>query len=236
MSPEGSPKGTRVPAVPSGTAKGPGALERVGLRAGIAIVVAVGTLLVVTRSVLYAQAPAIPYGLFSDARPVLVLGLVGGLAFAGAFLAGARSATVWTVVLLVLVFELDEATVHWFSSFPGTLSGARLDPVRLLGGGLAIGGALLLHADVSASEAAGDLEKRGVPADEARAAGNALADLGRRRVATLLAGLAGAGAIVYAGDAMFGESKVGPGEAGLAVGVAALAVVALVVLLRPRST
>lgn len=210
------------------------ALERIGFRALVAAVIAVGTLLVVTRSVLYAQAPAIPYGIFPDARPVLVLGLVGSLALAGAFLAGARSATVWTVVLLVLVFELDEATIHWFSSFPGTLSGARLDPVRFLGGGLAVGGALLLHSDVTASEAATDLERRGVPKDEARAAAVALADLGRRRVATLLAGLAAGGAIVYAGDAMFGGSDLGPGEFGLAAGVAALAVVALVALLRPR--
>lgn len=209
--------------------------ERLGLRAAMAAVVGVGTLLVVTRSVLYAQAPPIPYWIFPDARPVLVLGLVGGLALAGAFFSGARSATVWTVVLLVLVFELDEATVHWFSSFPGTLSGARLDPVRLLGGGLALGGALLLHADVAAGDAVQDLERRGVPLDEARGAGRALADLGRRRVATLLAGLAAAGAIVFAGDALLGATDLGPGEVGLAAGVAALALVALVLLVRPRA-
>lgn len=211
-------------------------LERLGLRAAIAAVIAVGVLLVVTRSVLYAQAPPIPWWIFPDARPVVVLALVGSLGFAGAFFSGARSATVWTVVLLVLVFELDEATVHWFSSFPGALSGARLDPVRLMGGGLAVGGGLLLHADVAAGEAAADLQKRGVPADEARAAGRALAELGRRRVATLLAGLAVAGALVYVGDALFGGSDLGPGEMGLAAGVGALALVALAVLARPRTT
>lgn len=209
--------------------------ERLPLRAALAAAIAFGTLLVVTRSFLYAQAPGIPYGIFPDVRPVVVLGLVGSLALAGAFFAGARSATLWTVVLLVLVFELDHATVHWFSSFPGSLVGGRLDPVRLFGGGLALGGALLLHADVVAGDAVADLERRGVPGDEARAASRVLGDLARRRVATLLAALAVAGTIVVAADAMFGDADLGAGEWGLAVGVACVAVVTLVALLKNQT-
>lgn len=209
--------------------------ENLALRASLAIAAAMGTLLLVSRSFLYASAPNIPYGVFPDVRPVLVLGLVGGLALLGAAFQGARSAALWTVVLLVLVFELDHATVHWFSSFPGTLAGARLDPVRLAGGVVALAAVLLLHADVHAAETRVDLARRGVPKEEAESAAMALVGLARRRVAVLAGGALVGAAVVVGADAAFGETTLGPGEAGLLGGAAVLVALALVLLVRRPS-
>lgn len=208
--------------------------ERLATRFALAAVAAFGALLLVARSFLYQAAPGIPWGFVPDMRPVVVLGIVGGLGVAGAFVQGARTALLWTVVLLALVFELDHATVHWFSDFPGTLVGGRVDPVRTVGGALAVGAALLLHADVAAEDERVALGTRGVPAEEAAAARDALASLARRRVGVLGAAVVGGGAVVLAADVALGDATVGPGGIGLAIGVAVLAVVALTILAPAR--
>ncbi|HLE97928.1 MAG TPA: hypothetical protein VI997_11200 [Candidatus Thermoplasmatota archaeon] len=204
--------------------------DRLATRFGLAAVAAFGALLLVSRSFLYQAAPGIPWGFVPDMRPLLVLGIVGGLGAAGAFVQGARTALLWTVVLLALVFELDHATVHWFSDFPGTLVGGRLDPIRTAGGIVAIGATLLLHADVAAEDERVSLAKRGVPDEESVAARASLAVIARRRVVTLGAIATGSGAVVLAADLVLGDATAGPGTVGLAIGVAVLATLAVVVV------
>lgn len=205
----------------------PGTLAR---RALLAFLLGVGISMTAAGSIFWNYTGPIPFRFIPDLRPVLTM--TSGL-FLGAYAAGGgahrRKLALWGVVGYVIAFHLEEATVHWIGPFPGSITGTRVGIVGTLGSLLALACVLLLHLEVEHGRLERDLVTRGASPDDARGAAGALQRLGTTRVLGVTAGVAGIGALVRVGEALFGNTASG-GTYILFVGAALLLVLGVVLV------
>lgn len=205
----------------------PGTLAR---RAAIAFALAVGVTMTAMGSMFWSLLGPIPLKLIPDVRPVVTL--ASGL-FLGVYAAGGgahrRKFALWGVVGYVIGFHLEEATVHWIGPFPGSITGTRVGILGTLGSLVALAAVLLMHVEVEHARTERDLVKRGADPQGARGAMGALRSIGTTRILGLTAGVAGIGALVRVGEALFGNNASG-GVYILFIGAAMLLTLALVLV------
>lgn len=202
----------------------PGSLAR---RFAYAALLGVGLTMTMYGSFFVGSTGPIPFRFIPDVRPVISMatGLLAGLYAAGGG-ASRRGMALWTTVVFVMAFHLEEATVHWIGPFPGSLTGTRIGILGTAGSLLALGAVLLLHVEVERGRLAADLAKRGADAASATQASARLASVGARRVVGVMLGVAGIGLLVVAGERLFGDNATG-GAYILVVGGAMLLALAL---------
>lgn len=205
----------------------PGSLAR---RFGLAGLLAVGITMTAAGSLFWGLVGPIPFRFIPDVRPVVTI--LSGL-FLGVYAAGGgahrRKLALWGVVGYVIGFHLEEASVHWIGPFPGSITGTRVGILGTLGSLLALAAVLLMHVEVEHARLARDLESRGA---EARYAGGAAATLrrvGTTRILGVAAGVAGIGALIRVGEAVFGNNATG-GTYILVVGAALLLILGAVLV------
>lgn len=201
----------------------------VGRRAGYASLVALGITLTGYGSYIFnTLSQPIPYKLIPDLRglALLVSGFSLG-AYAAYGSARHRSWALVGVLAFVIGFHLEEALVHWFGPYPGSITGT---PIGLLGTGgslLALAGVVLLHVEVESARLSRDLETRGAERAATHAVAAGLRGEGARRVMALALGVAALGLLALVAQKLFGTSGKG-GEYILLVG--SLILVGLAVL------
>jgi len=155
--------------------------------------------------------PPIPYGFLPDARPVALF-----VAGAGPVLMAAwgsttrRKMALLSLVGWTLLFHFPEATIHWIGPYPGSITGARVGIVSMLGTLLAFAALLLMHVEVEAHRLALDLDKRGATTPGHTATGPMLADA-RRRIVGLGLGVAALVLLVRGGEIVIGNDAAGGG-------------------------
>jgi hypothetical protein len=195
---------------------------------------AAGTVAAMYASLLATSAPAIPYKLIPDVRPLLLFVATWAVGAYAAWGPGRRRGFLIAFLLSVHgVFALDVSTIHWIAPVPGPLGGMRADPVRLVAGLTGLASAVLLQARIHPETWRADAERRGVAADDARAVEVDLRRIGSRAI-LLASGIAlGAGLLVDAASALLGDEGSMPPLAALLVGGALAAVVVVVAALGP---
>lgn len=196
----------------------PGTLAR---RAGLAFLIAIGATMTAAGSVFWDFGP-IPFRFIPDVRPVMTM--MSGL-FLGLYAAGGgahrRKIALWGVVGYVVAFHLEEATVHWIGPFPGSITGTRVGILGTLGSLVALAAVLLMHVEVEHGRLDRDLVSRGADPSDARSAATSLRRVGTTRILGIAAGVAGMGALIRVGEALFGNTATG-GTYILFVGAALL--------------
>lgn len=163
-------------------------------------------------SIFFQNTPWIPWGLIPDLRGAFLLGAgftMGLLASGGG--ASRRRPALWTAVGVVILFHLEEATIHWIGPYPGSITGTRVGLLGTAGSLLALLAVLLLHAEVASAQLRADLRRRGADPEGADAVHDGLLALGRRRLLGLAAGVAGLGVLVRAGELLVGNEARGGG-------------------------
>lgn len=204
----------------------PGSLAR---RVGLAFLIGVGITMTAAGSIFWNFGP-IPFRFIPDVRPVVTM--LSGL-FLGLYAAGGgahrRKLALWGVVGYVIGFHLEEATVHWIGPFPGSITGTRVGILGTLGSLLALAAVLLLHVEVEHGRLGRDLESRGADPTDARGVASALHRVGTSRVLGVAAGVAGIGALIRVGEAIFGNNASG-GTYILFVGAALLLILGAVLM------
>lgn len=205
----------------------PGTLAR---RALLVFLLAVGVTMTAAGSIFWNYTGPIPFRFIPDLRPVVTM--ASGI-FLGVYAAGGgahrRKLALWGVVGYVVGFHLEEASVHWIGPFPGSITGTRVGIVGTLGSLLALACVLLLHIEVEHAKLERDLLSRGAAPDDARTASTSLQRLGTTRILGVAAGVAGIGALVRVGEALFGNNASG-GTYILFVGAALLLVMGVVLM------
>lgn len=197
----------------------PGTLAR---RAGLAFLLGIGITMTAAGSMFWSAIGPIPLRVIPDIRPLVTMG--SGL-FLGLYAAGGgasrRKLALWGVIGYVIGFHLEEATVHWIGPFPGSITGTRVGILGTLGSLLALACVLLMHVEVEHAKLGRDLASRGATPADASGATDALRRLGATRVMGVTAGVAGIGALVRVGEAIFGNDA-GGGTYVLFIGAALL--------------
>ena len=185
----------------------PGTLAR---RAVLAFLLALGVTLTAAGSLFWGLVGPIPFRVIPDVRPVFTMlsGLGLGLYAAGGG-AHRRKLALWGVIGYVVAFHLEEASVHWIGPFPGSITGTRVGLLGTAGSLLALASVLLLHVEVEHARLGRDLASRGASQERAVAASDALRRAGTTRILGVAAGVAGMGALVRVGEAVFGNDASG---------------------------
>lgn len=204
--------------------------ESLARRLLLVALLAAGITMTAFGSMFLQMTGPLPFKIFPDVRPVLLLGagLSAGLWAAGGG-ARRRKAALWTVFGFVVAFHLEEATVHWIGPFPGSITGTRVGLLGTAGSLLALAAVVLLHVEVESVRLKEDLVRRGAGAADAERATSRLARAGLRRVLGVAAGVCGIALLVIAGERLFGDDAAG-GEHILLVGGALLLVLGGVLL------
>lgn len=204
--------------------------ESLARRLVLVALLAAGITMTAYGSIFLKMSGPIPFKIFPDVRPVLLVGtgLATGLWAAGGG-ARRRKAALWTTFAFVVAFHLEEATVHWIGPFPGSITGARVGILGTAGSLLALAAVVLLHVEVESVRLRRDLQQRGAGEQDAADATTRLARAGLRRVLGVAAGVCGIALLVVAGERLFGDDAAG-GEHVLLVGGALLMLLAGVLL------
>ena len=201
----------------------PGSLGR---RIGLAVALAIGVTMTAAGSMFWGLMGPIPIKGIPDIRPLVTLG--SGL-FLGLYAAGGgaarRKLALWGVVLYVIGFHLEEATVHWIAPYPGSITGSRVGFLGTAGSLVALAAVLLMHVEVEHGRLAKDLKQRGAESAGAEGAADTLRRLGVSRILGVAAGIAGLALLVRVSELMFGDQAAG-GVYILFVGAALLLVLA----------
>lgn len=162
-------------------------------------------------SIFLQDMPAIPYGLVPDVRLAFLLG--GGFTL-GLYAAGGpsrrRTAALWSTLLLIVAFHLEEASISWIGLPPGSITGTRVGILGTAGSLLALLAILLLHVEVESVRLRHDLERRGARPEDADATSASLMRRGGARVLGLGAAIAALALLVLAMETLIGDN--GPGE------------------------
>lgn len=205
----------------------PGSL---GLRVLYSALLGIGLALTGYGSIFLQNTPMIPWGLVPDLRgaALFMTGFLSGLAASGGGV-GRRRYALWSAIGIVVLFHLEEATVHWIGPYPGSITGTRVGILGTAGSLLALASVLLLHVEVEGGRLRRDLLRRGASEAGAESVRMALVGVGARRVMGLAAGVAGLAVLVRAGEAIFGDRARG-GVWVLFIGAALLLGLALVLL------
>ena len=205
----------------------PGSVAR---RALYSLLLALGLTLTGVGSIFYQNTGPIPLKLIPDLRIFvpMVTGLgMGLLASMGG--ASRRKPALWTAVGVIVVFHLEEATVHWIGPYPGSITGTRVGLLGTAASLLALLSVLLLHVEVESTRLRRDLLSRGADPAAAEAARAALVRQGTSRLLGLSAGVGALGLVVVSGEALLGDDASGGGYI-LLVGAALLLALAIVLL------
>ncbi len=197
-------------------------------RIGLVAIAGVGLTVTMLFSLFAMQAGPIPLKWFPDARPLLMFGttmLVGVYASFGS--SSRRSHFLYYVVAIVVLFHLDEATIHWLFGWDGPIGNTRIDIIRTPASIVAVATALLLQADHHAITTARDLAARGIDPAEAGQAATALYAGAQRRVVSLAAGGSAVALALRVIELLLGSASFGA-WGGVLIGAILLAGVAMV--------
>lgn len=176
-----------------------------------ALLIGVGLTMTAFGSLVFTSFTGpIPYKIVPDIRPLLTIG--SGL-FLGAQTAwgGAkrRRLGLYGVILFVVGFHLEEATVHWIGPFPGSITGTRVGLLGTSGSLVALLGVLLMHVEVESERLRQDAIKRGASEQGASDLSNGLRRQGQGRLVSLTLGVAGLGLFVALAQNLFGNEATG---------------------------
>lgn len=183
-----------------------------------------GSVVTMMRSLVYEVSPAIPWKIFPDARPVALFAFIGLLGLWAC--AGGRSRRVvllYAVLAVVIGFHLEEASVHWFAEFTGSITGTRVDLIGTAGSLGAVAAVLLLQADCESQRVAEELVARGAAKEEAHAARRGLVRGAAKRVGAIAAAGAGLALLVLVMERLASDTYIGGTYFALGAGVALLA-------------
>lgn len=199
-------------------------------RFGYVALLTVGILVSAYSSYLFNLIPPISLKWWPDARPlflILTSFLLGLQAMGGS--AKRRAWALYGVIGYVMLFHLEEATVHWIAPVPGSITGTRVGPIGTAGSLAALLAIVLMHIEVERCRLRKDVTDRGASPDAADALANGLSAEGRRQAVGIAAGCAGLGLLVFVAEKIIGDGGTG-GSYTLLVGGALLLVLALFLL------
>ncbi len=177
-------------------------------RVGLVAIAGVGLTLTMLFSLFAMQSGPIPIKWWPDIRPVLMIGtttLVGLYASFGG--SGRRSHFLYYCVSVIVIFHLDQATIHWVFPWSGPIGDTRVSLVRTAGSIAAIAAALLIQADHHAVTTGRDLVARGVSRKLASSAIDAIYAGARSRVLGLAVGAGGIAVAIRILEIVFGNAS-----------------------------
>lgn len=202
----------------------PGSLAR---RFGYAGLLIVGLLMSAYASYLFTLIPPISIKFFPDAR--LLALLVSGAFISLQAMGGSarrRALALYGAIGWVIVFHLEEATIHWIGPVPGSITGTRVGPIGTAGSLLMLASVVLMHIEVERVRLRNDVTDRGATQRGADEMSEALAGEGRRQVWGMTFAVAAVGLLVFAAEKVIGDSASGGGYT-LIVGGGGLLLMAL---------
>lgn len=179
-------------------------------RVGYALLLTLGIVLTAAPSYLFNLIPPVSFRFIPDLRyfGLLVMGL--GMGFNAAFGASRkRTFALLGVLGVIVVFHLEEATVHWIGPIPGSITGTRVGLIGTAGSLLAVAAIVLMHVEVESGHLRRDLKRRGAAPDEAEAVAVALARVGKRQVWGIASAMAALGLLIFALEKAFGDTASG---------------------------
>lgn len=176
-----------------------------------AFLIGVGITMTAFGSLLFTQMIGpIPLKWWPDIRPVLTMGYGLLLGLQGGWgSAKRRRVMLYGVLLIVVLFHLEEATVHWIGPFPGSITGTRVGLLGTAGSLIAILGVLLMHVEVESERLRQDAVERGSQRQGAAALVEGLRRQGNARMTSMTLGIAGIGLLVFVGEKLFGNEATG---------------------------
>lgn len=198
-----------------------------GRRAFYAFLLVAGIVTSALGSYLFSLVPPISYKLIPDLR-IAALVLTGAFFGFQAAFGGhrARALALWGTVGYVILFHLEEATIHWIGPVPGSITGTRVGLVGTAGSLLSLVAILLLHVEDEAARLRRDLRRRGADPVDIESTVAALARDGRRTCVGIGAATGAFGIFIFVAEKVVGDSATG-GSWVLLLGGALLLVLAL---------